>query len=319
MTPREPAVRRASHVEMPVAYAAVGATKSPDVVRFPPEGATAYEQALQLGSGEERFILASSALMTWGAQRGAGLAVDDVSRGSGSAYAGPVFDDDGVPQAAGEREEHFAPDGEPFVVAGTTAVLRERGRADRGVLVIYTIEEERRFGFAWGTTDEEGAVGEQLFVVEQREDGTVWALARGFLSAPRSGLLGIKARSELRAAEESVERQLAALLPGALPVAWSVDAAEPDADAAEPDAAAAEPDTDVVEDGGIEPDAAAEPEVGVSAEPAPAEEPAPETMVIDAIDDAIDDAPAEGAPAGADPERPAPARGHRRRPAKPQR
>lgn len=207
--------RRSSHIEMPVAYAAVGASKAPDLVRFPPEGTTPYEETLRLGSGQERFLLASSLLMTWGAQRGSGVTVADVVRGSGERYTGVSFDDDGQPQAGAEVEEQFGPDGEPYLVAGTTAVLHATGQQPRNVLIVYTVDEERRSGFAWGTSDEAGAVGEQLFVIEHRDDDTVWAVARGFLSAPKSGLLGLKARADLRAAVDAVKAQLAALAPGA--------------------------------------------------------------------------------------------------------
>lgn len=211
--------KRSSHVEMPVAYAAVGASKLPDLMRFPPEGSTPYEEELRLGSGQERFLLASNLLMTWGAQRGGGVSVEEVVRGPGVLYAGPSFGDDGTPEAAESVEEHFGPDGEPYLVAGTTATLRAEGREPRGVLVVYTVDEDRRVGFAWGTSDENGAVGEQLFVVEHRDDDTVWAIARGFLFAPKSGLLGVKGRSAIRTAIDAATEQLAALAPGAQPAA----------------------------------------------------------------------------------------------------
>ncbi|WP_427868751.1 DUF1990 family protein [Leucobacter luti] len=201
---------------MPVSYAAVGASRAFDLLKYPPEGTTPYEETLRLGSGSDRFLLASSLLMTWGAQRGGGAEVVDIVRGSGARYAGLEFDDDGQAQSAAPVEDHFGPDGEPYVTAGTTAVLRYNGDPDRGILVIYTIDEERRVGFAWGTSDEEGAVGEQLFTVEHREDDTVWAIARGFLSAPKSGLLGLRGRSDLRTALEAVKQQVAALAPGVL-------------------------------------------------------------------------------------------------------
>ncbi|PRI12244.1 DUF1990 family protein [Leucobacter massiliensis] len=207
--------KRSTHVDMPVAYAAVGASKLPDLMRFPPEGSTPYEEQLRLGSGQERFLTASNLLMTWGAQRGAGLAVEDVVRGSGAHYLGPSFDQSGAPQAADAPEEHFGPDGEPYLVAGSTATLRAEGQDARSVLIVYTIDEERRVGFAWGTADENGAVGEQLFAVERREDDTVWATARGFLFPPKDGLLGLRARGAVRAAIDSVRDQLASLAPGA--------------------------------------------------------------------------------------------------------
>ena len=223
---REQPIRRSSHVEMPVAYAAVGASRAPDLLRFPPEGSTPYHEEQRLGSGQERFIVAASALMTWGAQRAAGIRITDIVRGADESYAGPSFDAAGTPEAAGALEEHFGPDGEPYIVAGTSAVLIEPGQEHRSVLVVYTLDEDRSAGFAWGTGDENGAVGEQLFFVEHREDDTVWAVARGFLTAPRSGLLGLKGRADLRAAIDSAKRQIGLLAPGAAPdMTPTVDAA----------------------------------------------------------------------------------------------
>lgn len=210
--------RRSSHVEMPAAYAAVGASKLPDLLRFPPEGSTPYEEALQLGSGQDRFLAASSLLMTWGAQRAAGIEVSEVERGADDVYVGPDFDADGRAQAASDIEEQFGPDGEPYLVAGSTAVLTAPGKPSRSVLVVYTVAEDRIVGFAWGTSDEHGAVGEQRFTVELREDDTVWAVARGFLTSPKNGLLGLKARSVIREAIDAAREQIGALAPGVAPV-----------------------------------------------------------------------------------------------------
>lgn len=212
-----PVRRRSGHVEMPVAYGAVGATQDPDLLRFPPVGFTPYEETLRLGSGEARFTLASSHLMTWGAHRAAGAEVTDVVRGTDEEYSGIGYDASGQAQATGEREDVFGPDGTPYLNAGTEATLRAHGLEARRVLVVYTVNEERTVGFAWGTSDERGPVGEQRFIVEWRDDGTVWAVARGFLAAPKSGLLGIKARSDLRSAVDAVKKQLEALAPGAAP------------------------------------------------------------------------------------------------------
>lgn len=200
---------------MPVTYAAVGASKLEDVVRFPPEATESYSEALQLGSGEERFVAASSLLMTWGAHRGAGVQVSDIVRGTEEAYLSPKFDESGQAQAVRVREEQFGPDGEPYIVPGTTAVFTVAGQDPRSVLVVYTLEEERAVGFAWGTRDENGVVGEQRIVVELREDQTVWAVARGFLASPKSGLLGLRGKALIREAIELAKEQLEALAPGA--------------------------------------------------------------------------------------------------------
>lgn len=207
--------RRSTHKHMPLAYGAVGASQDPDLLRFPPAGFTPYEESLKLGSGEERFTLASSRLMTWGAQRASGTLVVDVVRGAEDEYSGVNFDTSGQAQVSPDREDVFGPDGEPYLNAGTEATLRAHQQEDRRVLVVYTVNEETVVGFAWGTSDENGPIGEQRFTIEQRPNGEVWAVARGFLAAPKEGLFGMKAKSELRRAVEVVQRQLQALAPGA--------------------------------------------------------------------------------------------------------
>lgn len=216
--PKEELPRRSTHREMPVGYAAVGASRASDLLRFPPAGSTSYEETAQLGSGEERFILASSWLMTWGAHRGAGCAVDDVDRGEGSNYVGVAFDAEGSPLPSGNTEELFGPDGEPFITAGTTARLRI-GDLDREILVVYTLVETNRIGFAWGDRSAEGGpYGEHFAVVELKEDGTVWAGVRGFFYSSQNGFLGLKARGDQRNVVDAAKRILEALQPGAAPV-----------------------------------------------------------------------------------------------------
>lgn len=207
--------RRKSHIEIPVTYAAVGATKRSDLLRFPPEGTTPFEEELRLGSGQERFVIASSMLMTWGAQRGAGLAVESITPGDGGKYSGITFGADGAPTAGAAAEDQFSPSGEAYLTAGTTATLEwDGGKSARAVRVVYTIDDERRIGFAWGTADEQGVTGEELFLIEHRSDDSVWAVGRGFLVASEDGLLGMKGRSQIRDAVERVKAQLGALAPG---------------------------------------------------------------------------------------------------------
>lgn len=229
-------------MQMPVSYAAVGASKLPDITRFPPDGSTPYEESVRLGSGQPRFLAASSRLMTWAAQRSAGLEVEELGGADATGYQGPEFASDGTPAAAPVREEHFAPDGTPYVEAGSRARITFPGRSPREVLVIYTIVEARQAGFAWGTADSEGAVGEQLFLVEHREDDSVWAVGRGFLEAPKSGVFSRKGKQALQLALSTVVTQLEALRPGATPdpVDSAAAADEAAADEAAADEAAAD-------------------------------------------------------------------------------
>ncbi|WP_449277458.1 DUF1990 family protein [Leucobacter sp. GX24907] len=208
--------RRSNYAGMPMSYAAVGASRAPDLLRFPPEGSTPFEESVRLGSGQERYLTASSLLMTWNAQSRAGGAVTEVERGEGERYGGVVFDPEGRPVPPEGAEDRFGPDGEPYLTAGTTAdYVRDRTTESRRVMVVYTVEEPRRVGFAWGTADTDGVIGEVLYFVEHREDESVWAVARGFLTAPSSGVLGLKARSLLKSAIAAVRKQIEALGPQA--------------------------------------------------------------------------------------------------------
>lgn len=209
-------MKRSTHIDHDVVYAEVGASAAPDLMRFPPEGTTPYTEELQLGSGTERFLSASSLLMTWGGQQGAGFEIRDVEPGDGGHYDGIVLDEHGTPQPAAAREDSFGPNGEPYLTAGTTLTVASRDGKEpsRTKRVVFVIEEPQRVGFAWGTADELGPVGEELFIVEHRDDDTVWARVQGFVRMPNTGLLGIRARASVkRALAESVE-QLEALFPG---------------------------------------------------------------------------------------------------------
>ena len=211
----EPA-RRETFVDHAAVYAAVGASAAADLLRFPPEGSTPFEDQLKLGSGADRFLTASNVLMTWGAQRSSGIEVIDVQHGGIEHYAGVVFGSDGTPEVSPEADVRYGPNGEAFLTAGTTALLRwPGGRTERKMRVVYVTDEARRAGFALGTADEDGVIGETAYVVEHREDDTVWAVARGFYWAPVSGLLGLKARAAIRLAVRDTVQQLTALAPGA--------------------------------------------------------------------------------------------------------
>ena len=210
--------RRSTHVDHEVVYAAVGASADPDLLRFPPEGSTAYAEELRLGSGADRFLTASSLLMTWAAPRGVGLAVTDIELGDGGQYSGVLFTEEGVPEVPAAAEVHFGPEGEPYLTAGTTArLVWPDAKTSRLIRVVYTVDEPRRVGYAWGSADAEGVVGEEALIVEHREDDSVWATVRGFLWAPTAGLLGLKGRAAVRFVMKQSKDQLAVLAPGAAP------------------------------------------------------------------------------------------------------
>ena len=186
-------MRRGTFRDDTVDYAAVGATHAPDLMQYPPERSVPAESSWRLGSGEERFRTAGEALLSWTAQRAAGLSVEDVRPASGPAYAGVSFDAEGNPIAPStqEVEQRFDAEGTPFAGPGMTLRLHGRVsgmRADAELRVISVTEEPRRIGLVLGTVGGSVVSGEELFDISWREDSDeVWFTVRAF-DAPNSVL-----------------------------------------------------------------------------------------------------------------------------------
>ena len=97
-------------------YAAVGATHAPDLMQYPPEHSIPAENAWRIGSGEERFRTAGDSLLSWTAQRAAGLELDDVRPASATGYAGVSFDAEGAPIAPNKAQSEQRYDAEGVAV-----------------------------------------------------------------------------------------------------------------------------------------------------------------------------------------------------------
>ncbi|MFZ4895729.1 DUF1990 family protein [Plantibacter sp. Mn2098] len=194
-------MRRASFEDEAVDYAAVGATQARDLMQYPPDGYTPSQDEFRLGSGDERFALASAALLTWGLQRACGIEVTDVHPGTGVQYGGIAFDADGtaVEPIEAHAEQRFAEDGTPFITAGTTVTLSgtANGEPVNGPhRVIYVVEEPTYVSLALGTMEGDPESGEQAFTIEQREDDSVWITVRSFFipTATKYKLVGALAK-----------------------------------------------------------------------------------------------------------------------------
>ena len=178
-------MRRGNFRDDTVDYAAVGATQSPDLMTYPPERSTPAEESWRIGSGEARFHGAGEALMSWTAQRGAGLEISDVRPAAGPMYSGVSFDAEGHPIAPSRSEAdlRYDADGTPYVAGGTTIRVdgRVKGlRADAELRVIFAIEEPRRIGFALGTVGDSVVSGEESFMLEWHDNDEVWFTVRAF-------------------------------------------------------------------------------------------------------------------------------------------
>ncbi|NEN06494.1 DUF1990 domain-containing protein [Diaminobutyricibacter tongyongensis] len=185
-------MRRTTFTDQPVTYGAVGGTQAADLLYYPPKGYRPVIREARLGSGEERFKTAAASLMTWGVQRGSGIRVTEAREGTGVQYAGVMFNPDGSPaklQEHRQSEAVFAEDGSPYIVNGMTAVLKIPFwpfRVSAPLRVVYVIDEQNRVGFAYGTLHGHPLSGEEAFLVEHREDGSVWFVVRAF-SRPSNG------------------------------------------------------------------------------------------------------------------------------------
>jgi uncharacterized protein (UPF0548 family) len=178
-------MRRQTFRDETVDYAAVGASQAPDLMQYPPERSIPAEESWRIGSGETRFAAAAEALLSWRALRDGGLTLSDVRPAPGPMYTGVGFDAEGNPIAPTrlEREQRFDADGTPFVGPGTT--VRVRGRvggmnADAELRVIFTVEEERRVGFALGTVSGSTVSGEESFMLDWLPSDEVWFTVRAF-------------------------------------------------------------------------------------------------------------------------------------------
>lgn len=186
-------MRRSTFTDHSVTYGAVGATQAPDLLRYPPGGFRPASREARLGSGDERFRLAREGVLAWGVQRGAGMTPGDVRR------------PEGEPGDESDRIE-----------AGMTATLSLRVgpfRTSTPVRVVYVVDEPDRAGFAYGTLPGHPLRGEESFVVEHRDDDSVWIVVRSFSRA--AGAWRMVPPPVLRAVQSRLTtRYLRALLPG---------------------------------------------------------------------------------------------------------
>jgi len=211
-------MRRSTFTDHAVTYGAVGGTQAPDLMTYPPAGYRPIERRIRLGSGAERFRIATGQLMTWGVQRRAGMSITDIEQDTGEQYSGVGYDHEGNPVEPADRhvvEQTYDDDGTPYIVNGITARLRVRVgifRSTSRVRVVVVVDEEDRVGFAYGTMPGHPLSGEESFVVEHLADNSVWLVLRAF-SRPSSAWYGMLSPL-LRMLQHRIHtRYLRALLP----------------------------------------------------------------------------------------------------------
>lgn len=172
-----------------VTYAAVAATLRDDFRRYPPPGYRALESRVRLGHGDVRWHHAWTATMTLELQRLAGLRVERLDAPAEvreNSYGPVTFDADGQPVAPAslaEGEDLFADTGARLVRPGDSAVLGI-GSGPLGfrapVRVVAVVDEPTLRGVVLGSLPGHPVSGEEAFLVEQRDDGSVWLTVRAF-------------------------------------------------------------------------------------------------------------------------------------------
>lgn len=205
--------RRSTHVDLEISYASVGGSQAPDLMKFPPSGSVPFEDNVLLGSGEDRFMSASATLMTWGAQRAAGIEIELIDKGQESKYSSISFRESGLPEGPKVNEQFFAPDGTPYLEAGHLVSFQYGEQTQRSMRVISVLDEERRVGFIIGTAGESDVAGEEFFSVEYRSDNTVWGVVRGFLYDERKAGAKLLTKNTVKKEIARIQQQLQALTP----------------------------------------------------------------------------------------------------------
>lgn len=185
---------RSSAWQHTVTYGAVGATQAADLMSFPPSGFRPFERRSRIGHGAVRWEHAWQTTLTWGIQRESGFTVrltESPSEVTEGTYTPVVFDTSGVPLEPEnlERDEVvYSAEGLSLIAPGDTAELTGPFwllGATIPCRVIYVIDEPNRKGFAYGTLPGHPECGEEAFMVDQTEDGSVWLTVRSF-SRPSS-------------------------------------------------------------------------------------------------------------------------------------
>jgi len=176
--------------QRPVSYGAVGATQAPDLMQHAPKGFRAIETRTRIGFGDNRWEYAWTQALTWGIQRASGMTVtlsESPAAVTDLTYTPVGFDEEGNPvepaTIGSNGDALFGPDGREFLKPGDTVTLTVPVGPFKSVApvrVVYVIDEPTRKGFAYGTLTGHPISGEEMWVIERTEDGSVWMNIRAF-------------------------------------------------------------------------------------------------------------------------------------------
>jgi uncharacterized protein (UPF0548 family) len=175
--------------ERRVTYGSVGGTQAEDLLEFPPRFSRPRVRRARIGHGDARFAHATTTALGWGIQKRSGFEVEveaspaEVTDGT---YVAVGFNTKGIPvvPAGGDRiAGSVGPDGTRLLKPGDSATLRLAigpVSLECPVRVIYVVDDPACKGFAYGTLPGHPEHGEEAFLIEQEEDGSVWLTIKAF-------------------------------------------------------------------------------------------------------------------------------------------
>ncbi|MFC0678236.1 DUF1990 family protein [Lysobacter korlensis] len=225
--------------ERRVTYASVGGTQAEDLVEYPPRGYRPLVRRARIGHGDARFAHATATALGWGIHKRSGFDVEleaspaEVTDGT---YVAVGFNTKGIPvvPAGGDRDAlAIGPDGTALLKPGDSATLRLPAGPitfECPVRVIYVVDDPACKGFACGTLPGHPSRGEEAFLVEQEEDGSVWLTVRAFFRP--AGFGWWLASPLLRIVQARITARYLRALSGPIPKAADQTPAIPDAERA---------------------------------------------------------------------------------------
>lgn len=162
--------RKTSFGHEPVNYAAVGCTLAADVLAFPPAGFRARYHERKLGSGEERFRVASESLMSWGIHLGMGKTISHI-RSETQQQSIP-----GGHSSLSSEEIVYSSGGREFIAPGMTVSLSSITNPARleDFRIVSVENTQNASWYIMGTVTDSAIRGEWRYGVERRADDTVW-------------------------------------------------------------------------------------------------------------------------------------------------
>lgn len=135
-------------VDLPLTYSAVGASQSASVAVSPPDGYRGRSAPARIGDGDARWRFAVREVLSWGVKTRSGFRIEN----------------------------------RKTVAIGDDVVVRF-GPVREPVRVVAIIDTADRGGFSYGTLPGHPIRGEETFVVDRTDDGSVWLTVSSFSRA----------------------------------------------------------------------------------------------------------------------------------------